>query len=175
MRLTRGRDDASSASIGLVVAVVLLMAGFMTAQSMVERPPGTDPRGPAYASAASTALELLVRDPGLTTTGAAWALDADHLSRMGLALAGQPNFIDYAKIKSLRNGTLVADGTNNAPDYPEVKAALGIPAADLHLRTYPVMAGVDDPRWTKDPQGRVAYFAHYSGASSPVAITTSAV
>lgn len=139
---------------------------------MTNRPPGVDPKKSQFDAEATTALDLIVHDPGRTSSGVVnWAQTPDVLTRFGLALPGQPNFVDYQKIKSMRNGTLTADGSNNAPDYPEVKNALGITNGDFHLRTYPVLPSMDDPHWTHETVGRVAYFGHYSGASSPAQIT----
>lgn len=167
------RDHGSSASIGLAISAALMAGAFVTANLLISKPPGIDPKGSEYESAALTALEVLVGSAGRTTTGAGWATDADQMSAFGLALQGAPNFIDYTKIKSLRNGSLIANGTNAAPDYPEVRTALGLVDGDFHMRTYPVLPTLQDPRWNKEPNGRLAYFAHYSGATSPVAITTS--
>lgn len=172
MRLTRGRDDGSSASIGIAISTALMAGAFVMANLMVAKPPGLDNRASQYEAVAETALEVIVRDQGSSTSmGAAWALDADKLTRFGLALPDQPNFIDYQKIKALRNGTLSTVLDNKAPDYPEVKEAIAIRSTDFHLRTYPVLPGLDDPRWSKIPTGRYAYFAHYSGAAAPVNIT----
>lgn len=167
------RDHGSSASIGLAISAALMAGAFVTANLLIAKPPGMDPRGAEYEATSLTALDVLVGSAGRTSTGAAWALDADRMTAFGLALQGAPNFIDYEKIKSLRNGSLESNLSNAAPDYPDVKSALGIVGADFHMRTYPVLPTLQDPRWSKEPNGRLAYFAHYSGASSPVEITTS--
>lgn len=169
MELAR-RDQGSTSSIGLIIAAVTIAGSFLTAQLMVAPPSGLDTRGSALHLQAATALDLVIGGEGETTTGADWALDADVMTRFGLASAGEPNFLDYEKIKALRNGSTTTSGANRAPDYPEVRSALGLADADFHLRSYPVMPGVDDPRWAKDASGRLAYFAHYSGATAPVTL-----
>lgn len=177
MRLNGGapRDNASTASIAVMIAGAILMGAISMATLMTAKPAGVDPKKAQFENAATTALDVIVRDPGRTSAGVIdWASTPDVLTRFGLALPGQTNFIDYQKVKSLRNGTLTGDAANNAPDYPEVKAALNLKDADFHLRTYPVLPSLDDPRWTKEAHGRLAYFAHYSGASSPVSLTTTA-
>jgi hypothetical protein len=176
MRLTRPShgEGGSSSSIGMAIAAAVMVGAIVLATVMTNKPPGVDPAKALYEDMAANALDVIVHDPGRTSAGVInWAATPDVLTRFGLALPGQPNFIDYQKVESLRNGTLVANATNNAPDYPEVKAAIGIPnGVDFHLRTYPVLPSLEDPRWTKDPHGRLAYFAHFSGASSPVNLTT---
>ena len=169
MRLTRGvhEDSASTTSIAMMVAGAIIVGAISMATIMTAKPAGVDPRTAIFESEAVRALDIVVRDPGRTSAGVInWASTPDVLTRFGLALPGEPNFIDYQKVKALRNGTLTGDSTNNVPDYPEVKAALNIKDGNFHLRTYPVLPGLGDPRWTKEPGGRLAYFAHYSGASS---------
>ena len=160
------REEASTSSIGLAIAAVTFAGAFVVAQLMVAQPAARDHRPQQFDLAAETALDLLVRDAGVTGSGLAWADSPDDLLRFGLAREGEPNFLDYLKIKALRNGTFSAS-MNDAPDYPEVRAALGITTGDFHLRSYPVLPTVDDPRWAKEPNGRLAYFAHYSGATAP--------
>lgn len=169
MRLTRlshGRDRGSTSSIGLAIAAAIMAGGLILGQALVAQPAAIDPRTSLYDARAATALQLIVQDSGRTTAGGAWALDPDNTSRFGLALPGEPNFIDYVKIRALRNGSLSDLGGNLAPDYPEVKRALDIQDADFHLRTYPVLPGVGDPRWTKFKQP-AAYFAHYASPTVP--------
>lgn len=170
MELGRRHDEASTSAIGVAIAAATFASAFIVAQLMVAEPEGIDGRGVILDAQASTALDLIVSDPGLTLSGRAWPTDADNLTRFGLAMDGKPNFLDYTTIKALRNGSL-SQAKNGHPDYPEVRAALGIRDADIHLRSYPVIPGVEDPRWTKEAHGRLAYFAHYSGASAPAALT----
>lgn len=160
----RRRDEASTSSIGLMIAAATMSIAFTTANFLVEEPGGMDPRTPQLEASATTALEVIVQQSGRTHSGGEWVLDADEILRFGLSLDGQPNFLDYRKIKAMRNATLDA-AVNDAPDYADVRAALGIDGQNFHLRTYPVIPGFDDPRWTKEPRGRFAYFAHYSGAT----------
>lgn len=166
------RDDASSASIGLAIAAATVAASFVVANLMVGPPSTVDSRSASLSLEAASALELIMRDPGRTLSGGDWGATPDDMTRFGLTLSGAPNFLDYVKIKALRNGTM-SSAANNAPDYPEVRGALGIVNADMHIRSYPVMPGVDDPRWTKNPHGRLGYFAHYAPAAAPVLITQS--
>lgn len=160
----RREDSASTSSIGLSVAAATFAIAFATANLMVEEPGGADHRVAALDLTSSNALEVLIGQSGVTTDGRPWLEEPDLLGRFGLAQDGLPNFIDYRKIKSMRNATMV-NADNNAPDYYDVKDALGLQLVDFHLRTYPIIPGVDDPRWTKDPHGRFAYFGHYSGAT----------
>lgn len=173
MRLTRLRQDESgaTAAIAFIVATAVLAGGLVLAQTMVSDSTAVDQRTSLYDAEAAGALELIVRDSGRTTLGGAWSADPDGMTRFGLALAGQPNFIDYVKVRALRNGSLSEVTNNRAPDYPEVKRALGVEAKDFHLRTYPVMPEYGDPRWTKFKQP-VAYFGHYAAPTVPVELTT---
>ena len=173
-RSLRHDASASTSSVGLAIAVATLAASFVVAQLMVEEPAKDDGRDSTYALASTTALELIVGSGGLTRTGAAWEHDPDEMTRFGLARAGQPNFLDYGKIRALRNGSMLP-AANDHPDYPEVRGALGLTDADFHIRSYPVLPGLDDPRWTKEPHGRLAYLARYSGAAAPVELGVATV
>lgn len=167
-------QEASASAVGLSVAAATILVTFVVAKVMVEAPAGEDARDTTYAISSTTALEIIVASEGSTGTGAAWHLSPDAITRFGLAQEGKPNFLDYAKIRALRNGTM-ASMPNNQPDYPEVRAALGLTEGDFHLRTYPVLPGLDDPRWTKEPNGRLAYVARFSGATAAVDVSTSFV
>ena len=156
-------DSGSTSAIGLSVATGIFAIAFGVANLMVEEPGGTDIRVAQLDRAATNALEVVIGQSGFTVTGAPWTTDPDAIARFGLAEEGQPNFLDYTKIKSMRNASMAALD-NNAPDYDDVREALGI-EQDFHMRTYPVIPGYDDPRWTKDPRGRFAYIGHYSGAT----------
>lgn len=160
----RREDSASTSSIGLSVAAATFALAFVTANLMVQEPGGVDHRVASLDLGASNALEVVIGQSGVTSDGRPWLDDPDIIARFGLAQDGAPNFLDYRKIKSMRNATMV-NADNNAPDYYDVKDALALNGVNFHLRTYPIIPGVDDPRWTKDPHGRFAYFAHYSGAS----------
>lgn len=169
------REDAgSTSSIGIAIAAATFAGAFLVAQLMVAEPGGIDPRPAALEAEASTALDLIVRDGGRAATGVGWADSPDLMTRFGLALDSGPNFLDYEKVRALRNGTLES-AANGAPDYADVREALGVREGDFHIRSYPVMPGYDDPRWVKEQNGRLAYFARYSGASAPVTITSSVV
>ena len=172
MRLTRLRQDdrGATAAIAFIVATAVLTGALVLAQTMVSQPAAIDQRTALYDAEAAAALEVIVRDAGQTTLGGAWAANPDAMSRFGLALAGQPNFIDYVKVRALRNGSLQDLNANQAPDYPEVRRALGLQTGDFHLRTYPVLPDYTDPRWTKYKQP-VAYFGHYSAPTVPVVLT----
>lgn len=164
--LGESQDGGSTSSIGIAIAAACFAGAFLVAQLMVAQPGGVDPTTATLDTEAGTALDLIVRDAGRAAGGGAWATDPDLMTRFGLARDADPNFLDYAKIKALRNGT-TATASNDAPDYPEVRTALGLDQGDFHLRSYPVMPGYDDPRWVKEQNGRLAYFARYSGASAP--------
>lgn len=161
----RSGDRGSTSAIGFAVAAGLFAISFTAANLMVEKPAARDHRGPELDASATTALDVVVSGAGLTTSGGAWADAPDALDRFGLATAGKENFLDYRKIKSMRNATMTSS-VNNAPDYPDVREALGMDG-DFHLRTYPVLPGYDDPRWTKEPYGRYAYVAHDLGTNNP--------
>ena len=165
-------EAASTSSVGLAMAAATIATAFVVAELMVGDPAGMDGRDSSYASASTTGLSIIVADGGRALQpGVDWVSDPDQITRFGLAKQGQPNFLDYAKIRALRNGTMVS-APNDHPDYPEVKAALGITEGDFHLRSYPVIPGLDDPRWTKEPHGRLAYVARYSGATAAVQLAT---
>ncbi|GEM_PF-6413779 len=164
------RDPGSTSTLGLAIAAVIFAASFVVAQLVVQHPTSVDGKREQFDAQAATGLDLLVGTAGATSTGASWASDPDHLTRFGLALDGNPNFLDYAKIRSLRNGTM-SSTANGQPDYPDVMAAMGIKTGDIHLRTYPVMPSWDDSRFVKEQHGRLAYIAHYTGASAPVNVT----
>lgn len=163
--LGRRHDEGSSATLGLIIGGAIFASAFVGAQVMVAQPGGIDRRPAALEVAAQHALEVVVGQAGTSGGGVAWTDNPDAIARFGLAREGEPNFLDYVKIKALRNGTM-GIALNDAPDYPDVRLAMGITEGDFHLRTYPVLPGLDDPRWSKDPRGRFAYFAHYSGATS---------
>lgn len=158
--------------MGLSMAAATIAIAFVVAGIMVEEPASLDARHSTYDLAATTALGIIVADEGSAAGNAAWERDADHVVRFGLAKDGAPNFLDYAKIKALRNGTQTA-AANGHPDYPEIREALGLREGDFHLRSYPVLPGLDDPRWTKEHQGRIAYFARYGGAKAAVDLQVS--
>ena len=173
MGFGRQQEEASTSSIGLIIAACVFAAAFIAAEVVVSPGASTDPGSVMQDARAAAALDLVIQDAGQTSTGLDWSTDPDHMTRFGLALNGSQNFLDYNKIKALRYGDMIADPTNGAPDYPEVRAALGITTGDVHLRTYPVLPTLGDPRWTKEPNGRIAYFAHYGGAASPAGIAAS--
>ncbi|MEA3198575.1 MAG: hypothetical protein QOE90_3 [Thermoplasmata archaeon] len=164
------RDEGSTSTIGLAIAAVVFAGAFMTAEIMVGHPTSVDGKREQFDAEAATALDVLVGTAGQTTGGGAWSADPDHLARFGLALNGTPNFLDYVKIHELRNGTMTASA-NGYPDYPEVLKALGITTGDVHIRSYPVLPSMDDPRWTRDPNGRLAYIGQYQGAIVPVTVS----
>lgn len=162
----RRHDEASTSAIGLSVSTVVFAIAFVSANLMVEKPGGIDRRTGVLDVVATTGLDLIVQQAGRTSASAAWVSLPDQLMRFGLAEDGKPNFLDYRKIKSMRNATM-AHVANNAPDYPDVRTALGLEAVDFHLRTYPVIPSLEDPRWSKDTRGRLAYVGHYvSGAGA---------
>lgn len=164
-------EDASTSSVGLAIAAATIATAFVVANLMVAEPQAADHRASTYALASTTALEIVVGDGGHAQGGVAWEKDPDRMARFGLATGKDRNFLDYAKIKALRNGTFTA-AANGQPDYPEVKEALGLREADFHLRSYPVLPDLEDPRWTKETHGRVAYFARYGGAVAAAGLAT---
>lgn len=166
-----GRQEAASASsVGLVIAAVTVASAFIVAEIMVSPPSTSDSRSSSLDREAALALDLIVNDAGLASDGRSWGVAPDNLIRFGLAQDGSPNFVDYVKVRALRNGTLAA-AANGAPDYPEVRNALGVLDADLHLRSYPVLPGLEDPRWSKERHGRIGYVGHYSGAVAAATLT----
>lgn len=164
-------DSASTSAIGLSVAIATFAIAFATASIMVEEPGGTDYSVAALDVASSQALDVIMGQAGSKTGGGDWLADPDALERFGLAQQDASNFLDYRKIKSMRNATMEADPTNDAPDYDEVRAALGIASSNFHLRTYPIIPGVDDSRWEKGAHGRLAYVGHYTGATGVASMT----
>lgn len=165
-------DSAASAALGLAVATVFVVGGFAVATLVISSNDGKDPRSSSLEPQAATALELLVREPGFSTGGSHWPDTPDAMLRFGLAEEGRPQFLDYSKVRALWNGSETADGANSAPDYEEVKEALGIEAGqDFHLRSYPVLMSIDDARWTPQDNLQVAYFAHYGNPESPATVT----
>lgn len=171
MRLASS-EAASSSSIGIIIAAAAFAGAFVVAELLVAQPAALDPRGARFDTQASTALDILVGDDGVTSTGVPWTQDPDHMTRFGLAKDGQPSFLDYVKIRALRNGTLNASA-NNAPDYAETKAALGISEGDFHLRSYPALPSMADPRFVKEAHGRIAYLAHVAKPVDPVSLSLS--
>jgi hypothetical protein len=165
-------DEASTAAVGFAIAASLIMLTLVVAQVMVAEPPGVDGRYATHAMAATTALEVLLSGEGASASGNPWEQDADNILRFGLAKDDQRNFLDYEKIRALRKGTQTASPVNGFPDYPEVRSALGITDGDFHLRTYPILPSTDDPRWVKDPRGRVGYVGHVGSAQGYAALTT---
>lgn len=168
--LGRRHDRGSTSTLGLAIAAVIFATAFVVAEMIVAHPTNVDGKRAQFDAEAATGLDLLVGSAGQTAAGGAWAQDPDHLARFGLALPGATNFLDYAKIRALRNGSMSASA-NGHPDYPEVLAAMGFRSGDVHLRTYPVMPAFDDPRFVKEQRGRIAYVGHYGGASAAVNVT----
>lgn len=166
----RRQDRGSTSAIGLSVAAALFALAFVTANLMVEEPGGKDLRVATLDTAATTALDLIIGQAGASAASGTWLTDADLMTRFGLAQEGVPNFLDYKKIKSMRNATMLT-ASNDAPDYPDVRAAIGMTGMDFHLRTYPVIPNLDDPRWSKDPRGRVAYVGHFDSARGFASMT----
>ena len=167
----RHAEDASTSAVGLIIAAATFGIAFTAANLMVESPGGFDRVSPQLDTRATNVLEIIVTQAGQTASGTPWLTtsagvlpDPDLVARFGLA--SDPNVLDYRKIKSMRSG-VTAQTSNDAPDYQDVRTGLGLSEGDFHLRTYPVIPSLDDPRWAKDPRGRLAYFAHYSGASAP--------
>lgn len=171
MRHWRQPDSGSTAAIGLAVSSAILAGGIVLAQAWMSAPPPIDPRSSLYDADAGSALKVIIRETGRTAAGSGWATNADLMTRFGLALEGQPNFIDYQKVRALRNGSLVTNTANKAPDYLEVRAALGITEGDFHLRTYPVMPTIGDPSWTKEPSGRLGFVGHIGSLSGSATMT----
>lgn len=159
-------DEGSTSALGLIIAAATFGLAFTAANLMVAEPAGVDHSSAQLDRTAASSLEIIVSQSGRAAGGGAWTADADLMDRFGLAQPGKENFLDYAKIKSMRNGTMTS-ADNNAPDYDDVRAAMGIDDRDFHLRTYPVIPGLDDPRWTKDPRGRFAYVGHDQGSATP--------
>lgn len=171
-RKPRRRDAGSTSTIGLAISAAVFAGAFMVAQMIVAHPADPDASREALDAESSIALDSLIASAGQSSAGGSWTSDPDHMTRFGLALDGQPNFLDYAKIKALRNASLTAS-SNGLPDYPEVLAAMGLKGGDVHIRTYPVMPNWDDSRFVKEQHGRLAYMAHYSGAVAPVNVSVS--
>ncbi|HVM45927.1 MAG TPA: hypothetical protein VM582_08340, partial [Candidatus Thermoplasmatota archaeon] len=172
----RHADTASTSAVGLIIAAATFAIAFTAANLMVERPARADTASVQLDSRATVALDLIVSQPGRTTSGL-WSAAAgatlpnpDTIQRFGLAKEGEPSFLDYRKIKSMRNASMLTS-TNQAPDYTDVRAALDIREGDFHLRTYPVIPDIDDPRWTKESRGRYAYIAHYEGPRGQLTLT----
>lgn len=157
-------DSGSTSAIGLSISTVLFAIAFVAANLLVEAPAGKDRTSSTLDVLATTGLDVIVQQAGRASNSAAWVSTPDEILRFGLAEDGKPNFLDYRKIKAMRNGTMQHAG-NNAPDYPDVQVALGIKSADFHLRTYPVIPGLEDPRWSKDQSGRLAYVGHFESGT----------
>lgn len=166
-------EEGSTSSIGFAIAAGTFAIAFSAANVLVAEPAGMDHRSPQLDTRAAAALDLIVSQAGRTESGGAWADAPDLLDRFGLTGEGTENFLDYRKIKAMRNASM-AHETNNAPDYVDVREALGLTEGDFHLRTYPVIPDLDDPRWTKDPRGRVAYVGHFDSARGYATATGSA-
>lgn len=167
-------DAASTSSVGLAVAAVFFATAFVVAQLVVTQEDGREPYTATLDARASSALDVIVNGAGFSSADDDWTKSPDSIERFGLIVPGQPQFLDYDKVRAIRNGSSTTGASNNAPDYGEVRAALGITEGDFHLRSYPVLMSVKDARWQPDSNLRIAYFGHYSGASSPVEFTPSA-
>lgn len=165
------QDTASTSAIGLSISTVLFAIAFVSANLLVAEPGGVDHVSTGLDVTATTGLDVIVGQGGRTAAGGAWATTPDSIQRFGLAKDGESNFLDYVKIKAMRNGTMT-NAANNAPDYPDVRAALGIGDADFHLRTYPVIPSLEDPRWSKDQRGRLAYVGHFDSAQGYATATS---
>ncbi len=135
---------------------------------------------------AESLASLLLKSPGLTSTGVDWAdkdqtathIDdpAEALVRLGLmdGEVGQRGYLDFEKFNNLRLAPLAAqdDGYVN---YDEAVAAMGLQASglDFHIRSFPNLQSVREilASGTKDQNLRVAYIgdveAVASGGGSP--------
>lgn len=159
-------DDAISPLLGFIAAIAIYAIALAVFVSFTSTPPTESSTVDAdLQNRAGTTLDLLVTD-----SGAGWVSDPDAMVRFGLSEDGQPNLIDYSKVEKLRKGKIQADATNGYPDYPEVKDALGLDDHQFHIRTYPVLIGVDDANWERMRGFRVAYLGDAQEPSSSAVI-----
>lgn len=159
------RDDASTSTFGLlgaltIVAMTLAVAYPMTAPL---------PIGQIEDDSLQTEASLLVARVAAPAAGADWTTDPDSLASFGLARVDRPARLDARALDLLARGGM-EPAPNGAPDYADVKAALGY-EGDFRLHVAPISPKRSDEDWAP-LDIRVAYFGHYSGARAPVAATT---
>lgn len=169
-------DGASSTLLSFLVAagIFTLTMAFTFQYISTAGTPGPDLER-ELGSKATQALEITVEEAGFTTDGSsAWHENPDDLQRFGLATTDDQNVLDWEKLQKLRDGKLQADDSNGEPDYPEVRAALGLEATtDFHLRTRPLFLPMESSDWGPDPNIEVAYIAHGDkGSSNPGRISS---
>ncbi|MHB8603867.1 MAG: hypothetical protein ACYDCK_01325 [Thermoplasmatota archaeon] len=155
----------------MLVASLLLASAFTVAFALNREPTSSATANDAEVrSVATSALATMLAQPGKTLGGAtAWDTDPDHLASFGLTSPDAPNFLDYHKVLALRHGNLTASA-NNAPDYTDVRSAAGLNGYDFHIRTYPILKGIDDPHWSQIRGLRTAYLGHfYQSVGAPSA------
>lgn len=156
-------DRASSTVVSFIAAagVFALTMAFTFHYVSTARPSGNDLEVELQ-NQVGQALTLTVEEPGFTTAGStSWQDDPDDLQRFGLAQEGNQNVLDWDKLQELRDGKLEADDSNDAPDYPEVRDALGLDdLTEFHLRTRPLFLPMESSDWGPDPNLEVAHVAH---------------
>lgn len=163
------RDDASTSSISVGVALLFLVPAMGVAITAFEEP-SLDPLQQALLRQdAQLLLDVVTAPRGAAPDG--WASHPDAPQRPTLLQRGA-SVVDAGHLDLLRRGGLEATA-NGWTDYPELKAALGA-TRDFHLSVRPLLPGLDDAEWEPLPGRRVAYLGHYGGASAAATFAATA-
>lgn len=165
--MRRADDNGSTSTFGLLGALILLVSTFSFAAFVQMSPSTTSIEDRTLEHEAQFALYTLVKPPPRALDGT-WTAETDALSNLGRA--GATASLDREALDLFARGSLLSS-PNGAPDYPDVKEALGI-ADDFHLRSSQLVPPRDAADWEPLPL-RVAYFGHYSGARAPMSAATS--
>ncbi|MFA5862264.1 MAG: hypothetical protein WDA16_11280, partial [Candidatus Thermoplasmatota archaeon] len=166
--MKRIRDEASTSTFGILGALVVLVMTFSFAASLPSSHSTTRLEDRSLEHDARLTLQELTKASSYAGS-ASWLANPDSLSSFGLARADEPGRLDARSLDLLARGSL-ASAPNGAPDYADVKTALGAPI-DFHLRVRSVVPQTSASDWEPLP-GRVAYFGHYFGARAPATATT---
>lgn len=153
----RLHDDASSATIGILVALMILAPSVAYMGLQVEQP-----RTAPLEHDLATADAALTLDRILETPATAWLSDPENATALGLRK--NASGLDAQALHALGQSSLDA-GSNGRLDYAEARLALGVREGDFHLRVRPT--GTETQGALPSGDWRVGYVAHYSGAAAP--------
>lgn len=179
-----GYDEASTSTLALLVSAFIFTVSFATIiQTGVHlSSSGSDAERAANQEATAHRLaETIFGSPGQGWYSSlscpqgvpdAALLTPDALKRLGLRTDVCPNQavgpahnLSFDKLGNLGKGLLATDPANDAVDYAEARASLGLsdPGTNFHLRTWPLLASARQAldEGYQDPYSRVAYIGDY--------------
>lgn len=115
---------------------------------------------------ATNALGVLVASTGYSPSWALSGVDADKVTRLGLAEAEGSIRINATKFDALAAGNLTNPSSSNGfVDYSEAVEALGLRGFDFHIRAAPAPGAFPTASWGVEGMEtfRVGYVGHYVG------------